>query len=666
MHWPPRLSRRRAIFAGAVVLLVASGALAPAGASGQTVEAPFDASYSVSDLGAPPGVPARLGGLTLKSGTTDRLLIGGDANEAGGALYEVGLTRDPVTRHITGFAAGNATQFAAAPFNDGGVAYGPGGVLFLSRWDTVLGGNGNRIGQTKPGSSITDKTIELGPLGVAHSPGGLVFVPSGQPGAGSLKLASYPDGEWYDADVAPDGSGTYDVQNVAQVVASTVAGGPEGIVYVSPGSPEFNAPSVLISEFDQGQVGAYEVDAGGDPVPATRRTFLSGLTGAEGAFIDPLTGDFLFSTFGAGDRVIVVRGFAATAATLTVVKHLVNDNGGGAAAGAWSMHVKSGGVDVAGSPFAGAEAPGVTRVLPAGSYTLSESGGPGGYNGTISGDCAANGAITLQPGDSKTCTITNDDVPPPPPPPPPVPPQFEPVPDPAPTPGVWDDKVLGWWKLRGSSTSVVYRTTRHGLFGAPAPAPIWGWSPTWTARVFRPAGCYRRVGRLAWVIGFGSGGAFYRYRPNSGCQPIGPTTARWFLNGPNGLRQQYLEAGPTPRSPSRQVRLFWERTRPLLALDRPAYNQGAGRLTISFRTFAHWAHRVELRKGTRVIDAQNVRMRDGRWTIRFNARLAEEDTFAVVVSARCGARPVQSTRRFMVLENGSLRHLTGRVTRCLG
>ena len=37
--------------------------------------------------------------------------------------------------------------------------------------------------------------------------------------------------------------------------------------------------------------------------------------GAEGAFIDPLSGDFLFSTFGSnrGDRVIAVRGFPAAA-----------------------------------------------------------------------------------------------------------------------------------------------------------------------------------------------------------------------------------------------------------------------------------------------------------------------------------------------------------------
>jgi hypothetical protein len=33
-------------------------------------------------------------------------------------------------------------------------------------------------------------------------------------------------------------------------------------------------------------------------------------TGAEGAVIDSVTGDFLFSTFGAANHVIAVRGFA--------------------------------------------------------------------------------------------------------------------------------------------------------------------------------------------------------------------------------------------------------------------------------------------------------------------------------------------------------------------
>jgi hypothetical protein len=75
------------------------------------------------------------------------------------------------------------------------------------------------------------------------------------------------------------------------------------------------------------------------------------------------------------------------------------------------MHIKQAGTDVSGkSPFAGAESPGTQRTLDAGSYTVSEDGGPGGYAATISGACnASTGAVTLAPGDDKTCTITNND-----------------------------------------------------------------------------------------------------------------------------------------------------------------------------------------------------------------------------------------------------------------
>jgi hypothetical protein len=67
---------------------------------------------------------------------------------------------------------------------------------------------------------------------------------------------------------------------------------------------------MLVSEYQAGQVAAYAVNANGDPIISSRRTFITDLSGADGAYIDPVTGDFLFSTFGSGDRVIVVRGFA--------------------------------------------------------------------------------------------------------------------------------------------------------------------------------------------------------------------------------------------------------------------------------------------------------------------------------------------------------------------
>ena len=137
------------------------------------------------------------------------------------------------------------------------------------------------------------------------------FVPPGQPGAGSLKLASYRGGGWYDADVVADGAGTYDLANVREIVDSRLEGGPEGFVYVPPGSPQFSGPSLLVSEYGVDEVAAYQVDANGDPRIATRRAVVSGLDGAEGALLDPVTGDFLFSTFGGGSRVVAVRGFRA-------------------------------------------------------------------------------------------------------------------------------------------------------------------------------------------------------------------------------------------------------------------------------------------------------------------------------------------------------------------
>jgi uncharacterized repeat protein (TIGR01451 family) len=110
-----------------------------------------------------------------------------------------------------------------------------------------------------------------------------------------------------------------------------------------------------------------------------------------------------FGTNGAGD-------FDDIAPTLTVVKRVVNDNGGTRSAGDWTMHIRSAGSDVA---FPG-DGAGTSRTLKAGGYTVGESG-PGGYTATISGDCAGDGAVTLAVGEAKTCTITNDDIAPPPP-----------------------------------------------------------------------------------------------------------------------------------------------------------------------------------------------------------------------------------------------------------
>src|SRR5204863_204546 len=87
------------------------------------------------------------------------------------------------------------------------------------------------------------------------------------------------------------------------------------------------------------------------------------------------------------------------ATTLTLVKTVINNNGG-------TKQVSDFPLFVNGTP----EESGVATTLSANLlYTATETSDPGYAASAWGGDCAANGTITLAPGDNKTCTITNDD-----------------------------------------------------------------------------------------------------------------------------------------------------------------------------------------------------------------------------------------------------------------
>ena len=105
-------------------------------------------------------------------------------------------------------------------------------------------------------------------------------------------------------------------------------------------------------------------------------------------------------------------------ATLHVIKHVVNNDGGTAVASSFTLHVMGatgmGIADVAGSPLAGVESPGTSYTLSAGAYTVSENAFSG-YTSSFSGDCDASGNVALASGENKICTITNDDIAVPPP-----------------------------------------------------------------------------------------------------------------------------------------------------------------------------------------------------------------------------------------------------------
>ncbi|MBD2358030.1 DUF4114 domain-containing protein [Tolypothrix sp. FACHB-123] len=274
-----------------------------------TLAAPFDSAYAVTSLGEVPGLPIPYVGLAFKPDDPNTLLIGSTPQTEDSQIFAIALKRD-ANNHIIGFT-GTATLVAAAPglnggLIDAGLGFGPENVLFYTTW------NDNTVGQIKPGSSSPDKQIDLNELGFEASAGGLTFVPQGFPGAGRLKITSYDTGNFYDTTVSADGMGTWNIAPPNKSV--NLSGGPDAFVYVSASMPEFKSQRILMTEQDADKVAVYNIDENGDPISSSRQDFLTGIDGPIGAAIDPLTGDFFFSTYSFGDfnphgfnQVVVVK-----------------------------------------------------------------------------------------------------------------------------------------------------------------------------------------------------------------------------------------------------------------------------------------------------------------------------------------------------------------------
>lgn len=271
-------------------------------ANTQSLTAEFEAAgYTLTDLGSIDQLPSQYGGLTIRPDQPNTLYIGGSANNSGGGLYTVGLIRDAVTNRITGFN-GSAVLYVAAPNNDGGIVFDQYGTLLFTRYSM------NELGQVLPDNTYI--SISLTEYGVTSSVGALAFVPAGYPGAGGLVFSSYNGGIMYNVPYTRESNGQYSFSvKVAEVSVNPEAAGPEGIAYIPAGSAAFPNLSMAISSYGNGTVVVYEVGEYGLPVPSTVRQMVTGLTGAEGALIDPVTGDFLFSTFGGGNKVIRISGF---------------------------------------------------------------------------------------------------------------------------------------------------------------------------------------------------------------------------------------------------------------------------------------------------------------------------------------------------------------------
>lgn len=270
-----------------VAVLVVLGPAAIAQAA-PTVEPPFDQDYMLINLGPVDGVHLPYGGLAFVPGDPNGIVIVGYTGAETATLFTAGLTRDS-TGSISGFA-GTAVPAVSAYAAGSGMAYGPENVLFYSRVTS-------QMGEVKPGSSTTDKVVDLRSLFWGIS--GLNFVPPGLGGAGALKAMTSPYGEWWTLPIARDQNGTYDV--IGQSKGPSLQGNPAGFAYVAPDMPGPMDPGLLVCEHEQsygvGKVAMYDVDSNGDPVVSTRRVVVSGLDVPEGIAIDPPTGDVLFVSY---------------------------------------------------------------------------------------------------------------------------------------------------------------------------------------------------------------------------------------------------------------------------------------------------------------------------------------------------------------------------------
>ena len=284
--------------------LLALSVLAGLTSFSQTLTPEFKtAGYTLTDLGSINQLPPKYGGLTIRSDQPNTLYIGGNANYGAGAVYTVALLRDSVTNHITGFE-GDAVLYKEAPNNDGGLLFAPNGTLLFTRYSM------NHLGQILPDNSYI--TTSLTDYGISSSVGSIALVPSGYPGAGNLIIASYNAEIFYNIPYTIHSSGQYILSNkTSEVLVSPTISGPEGIAYIPAGSLGFPNLSMAVSSYGNGKVVVFEVGSDGLPNVSTARDMITGLTGAEGALIDPVTGDFLFSTYGGGDKIIRVSGFQA-------------------------------------------------------------------------------------------------------------------------------------------------------------------------------------------------------------------------------------------------------------------------------------------------------------------------------------------------------------------
>ena len=179
-------------------------------------------------------------------------------------------------------------------------------------------------------------------------------------------------------------------------------------IHAGIGEPDFISSQVLFDSatviIGPGQVKTLVAD-----VPACNFQ----ADGFEGPIVPQTNPDFAHPPLAGVDRLFVWKsafdrgtceGTQPEPATLKLVKTVINDDGGTATPNDFNLRAQRG---VQTYSYTS----GQTRTLPVGTYTAQETNLPGYTAGSWTGDCAANGTVTLHAGDHKVCYITNNDKP---------------------------------------------------------------------------------------------------------------------------------------------------------------------------------------------------------------------------------------------------------------
>jgi hypothetical protein len=243
------------------------------------------------------------------------LYVGAAGNQQGSLIQALPVLRAPSTNAILGF--GPATYHSAAPYIDAGLEFGPGGVLFFAEYPT------NVLGEVVGG------VVHEFPLPAAiGTSGGLTFIPSGLPNAGTLLVSSFTNSNIYSIGLTPNPNGTY-TPTTATLYATMPVNLLEAIRFVPDGPyagdllvADFNSPDGHISRIDIDPTTGLPI--GGASTPAvydviTNTPYLDGMA------FDPVTKE-LFVTDWLVFGLFRFEGFS-TLQTLTISKPTLSAGG---------------------------------------------------------------------------------------------------------------------------------------------------------------------------------------------------------------------------------------------------------------------------------------------------------------------------------------------------